>query len=235
MKTSREDAFAVSASAATGTRRVCPGAEAPSEACGGGVCTVPGKEEAGWGCPLVRTRAPLGGSRTSGAYTAGYWREPVLEPRCTPGLRCEESPTHGPKLVTVGSDAAVTHEAYGVGRSALTGQRDAAHSEVTSWVGSSNPDDGPEGLGVVMMHRSRVHPFSRMTRAAASAVLAITVVCVGGAATASALQVGPTPVSCNGTMTPSGVCLIPPLTVTDTLPTVGTAARAITATPSYVG
>jgi hypothetical protein len=85
---------------------------------------------------------------------------------------------------------------------------------------------------MMAMHVSRV---SLTTRTTVLAVLLTSVLASGATGTASGLQLGLTPVSCNGTMTPSGVCLIPPLTVTDTLPTVGPAARAITARPTYVG
>jgi hypothetical protein len=88
---------------------------------------------------------------------------------------------------------------------------------------------------MMAMHVSRVSLTTRVTRTSVLAVLLTTMLASGATGTASGLQLGPTPVSCNGTMTPSGVCLIPPLTVTDTLPTIGPAARAITATPTYVG
>ena len=45
----------------------------------------------------------------------------------------------------------------------------------------------------------------------------------------------PQPAPCNGTTTASGVCLIPPLTLTDTVPAQAMAASAIAATPRYAG
>ncbi len=54
-----------------------------------------------------------------------------------------------------------------------------------------------------------------------------------GGSTVSAAR--PQPAPCNGTTTAAGVCLIPPLTLTDTVPAPTMAASAIAATPRYAG
>jgi hypothetical protein len=90
---------------------------------------------------------------------------------------------------------------------------------------------------VMTLYRSRVPLTSWVVALGLLANVAILGATVGvapaggSAVPASRAQ----PRRCDGTTTAAGVCLIPPLTLTDTVPAPATAARAVAARPRYAG